>query len=788
MSWLTRRMQRGHPVASDAGVPAGGMKLITINDATPIDPVVTTAGPNIGSPVGASGSGWVAVVVLKGLTSLVGTCVPSSLTLSVSDPGYDTSGNVTTVNRTITGVAQLRRQYPSGASKMISTDGTDLTIYITLDDWIYTGTTIVSATIGGTFYTGCTAGNTGAAYSNLSATAYPKALFGWLNDQEDVATGNTYPVEAVAFHRHAQGSQQVACVKYTATDGTNFGTTSTVSAPTLSTKMTQGNIPEVWAASVDFSTLNVTNGSTFCTVNAKVYPWIGDSSAVLDLSIHGVAWPTSLPITPLRIVNDRTLAYGGAFAYVLVGAGGSPQVSKTAATARANPYATVTAAMNAIKVFNTANGISHNDHGGATVRLMDNAGAAQTHTIASGTTQPAAPASTYCTVEPDPLNTGAISVTFSAQSAYPDMMRWRNFTLVSNAGTTRNFIGQNNARSKLSIDGITYDATANGMDGATWYSMKYTRNITLVGGRSLEFNGIPNATCNIALMAGWVSSTLTSQVNNADQAKLVIGCTMPNYLLQAETSGTGDGDDGRIIYNNKFLRALVVNATQKTFSYGLANVQNQWEHDTAADAAVMSMNFFADGDLTSLLNYIEFNNTAVGNRCSRMYNDTVSNKIAPTGNLKQGRSCFNIWDDYNIKSDTYTSGQGSVGNFAYMYSVGNVGNVSLFGAVNRGPTEAPHNDNVDTPFLGNAWLPSSNPNLQLASGANLTQAQIMALFVNYTVAPQASVARGGNYTPLSTSALLKSRVPIGKGVLLRDLAGTLRRTDGTGAAGAYESL
>lgn len=206
-----------------------------------------------------------------------------------------------------------------------------------------------------------------------------------------------------------------------------------------------------------------------------------------------------------------------------------------------------------------------------------------------------------------------------------------------------------------------------------------------------------------------------------------------------------------------------------------------------ADAAVMSMNFFADGDLTTIRNYVEQHNTAVGNRASRMYNDVQASQVAPNGLPKIGASIYNVWDDYNLKNDTFNAdGAGATGNWAYSYSVGNRGNVCLFGRVTRGSLDAPANDNTD-PYLGMAWLPSSEYNL-LRAGIGLTQAQIMALFGNYTVGPQASPAIGGNYVPLSTSTYLKSRVPAGATVLKYDLAGTLRRTDGTGAAGAYESL
>jgi hypothetical protein len=111
----------------------------------------------------------------------------------------------------------------------------------------------------------------------------------------------------------------------------------------------------------------------------------------------------------------------------------------------------------------------------------------------------------------------------------------------------------------------------------------------------------------------------------------------------------------------------------------------------------------------------------------------------------------------------------------------------LFGDVGRVASALPHNDNNPGPYLGNAWLPSSQPNLfQTALG--LTQAQIEAMFVNYTVGPKASPAIGGDYTPTHAATNLQNAVPAGMHVLTKDLAGVARRTDGTGAAGAFESL
>lgn len=756
MSSLLFRLLAG---AGAASVVVGGVASVTVADATALDPQ---------SSIGASGSGWVAAVVLKGITSLVGTVDATKLTVQVSDPGYDTSGNATTVTRTLTGVAHLRRQYPNGGSKMISTDGTNVAILVTLDDWIYSGTTIVSASIASGFYPSCVASDS-PVKTNLSTMAYPTPLFGWINPQQE-STGSTHAVEAVAFHRHARNGQQVACIKFRANDGTNDSAEITVSSTSTSAKITQGNIPEVWAGTLDMSGMTQ---ATICTVNAKIYPWIG---TVYDVGVSGTAWPTARPITKLRVFCDRTGAYGGGYAYVKVGASAGT-VSATAATAKADPYPTVTAAVNALKVWNNANK-SHNDLGGGFVRLMDDGAAGpQTHTIA--TAPNSSSASTWCNIEKDPETAATISVTFSAQCSFPSLVRWRNITLTPSA-QTHNFIGNNTADEMIALDNVIVDNTAN-KTIVSWYIYKYLHNVTLTGGQICNFNGLAASNNGLAIIAGMVG-TATSTITN--QAFVMVGCTMPGFFVTRST--TSQGNHGRIVYNNRIKYAAYEKLTTgETLLDGFANVQNLYDHDNSG-AVVTCMNYFADGDLTTVDNYVEMHNTAVGNRASRMYNDVAASKVIPSGVQKIGVSAFNVYDNYNIKDDRFSTGAGSVGAWAYTYSVGNIGNVSLFGTVSRAATDAPHNDNADTPYMGSAWLPSSESNL-FRTALGFTTTQIMDMFTNYLVAPRAVPAQGGNYIPLSTATYIKSRVPVGRSILKKDIAGTTRRTDGTGAAGAYES-
>lgn len=753
-------------LAGSASVVQGGISSLVVADSTAIDPV---------SSVGASGSGWVAIVTLKGLTSLVGTVVPTQLTLSVTDPGYDTSGAVTSVARTITGVAHLRRQYPNGNSKMISTDGTDLTIYVTLDDWIYSGTSIVSASIGGTFYPSCVA-SASPVKLNLSTLAYPKAIFGWTSQQQQVATASTYAVEGVAFHRHARNGQQVACIKYSVSDGTNTSAEVVVGATTTSTVITKVNPPEVWAGSVDMSTMIQ---AALCNVNAKVYPWIGDSTAVLNIATGGVAWPTVVPCTLLRVVCDRTGGYGGAYAYVKVGASAGT-VSATAATAAADPYPTIHGALSALKTWNNANR-GHNDIGGGTIRFMDTAGADTTHNISVAAVD--SPGIGCCTLEKDPASSVVITITPSASlKQMPANIKWRNVTLKT-AVVAYNFAGYNHAREIITFDNVIFDNSA-AQTFLTYYDSPYIYNCTTVG-TNLDMlnNGTAAKAC--PMLAGTDSSASSGWFGSGTTPLMMVGNRNCTPSIQAPVAA--DGFDGMIIHNNTFSggMSLTLNQTSapKSLSaYGVAVVQNLLE--TTLTRSSISFNAFADSDISTILNYIDMHNTTVGARCSRMYNDVAATRTAPNGMQKIGTSRFSIYDNYNIKTDTFNTGVGGTGNWSYTYSVGNVGNVSLFGDVSVAAGTAPHNDNTPAPYLGASWLPSSEPNL----GTTLTVANVMAQFTNYTVTPAAGNAIGGNYKPVTGATYIKNRVPAGFAVLSKDISGAVRKNDGTGAAGAYEAV
>jgi hypothetical protein len=756
-------------------VPTGAITAMSIMDATTLD---ASAG------IGVDGSGWAARVVLKDITSTAGTCDATKLVLQVSDPGYATDGSVTVVTRTIRGTAPLRRRSPNGNSKQISTDGEDLTIHVALSDWIFAGTTIVSASIESGFYPGSVASSAGGSgITNASTIAYIKPSFAWVNPQWDMS-GSTLPVEALAYHPYGRAGQQVACVELTATDGTNSGSLSRVAVPTLSTQITQGFPPEVWAASVDCS--NLTNGAS-CTVNAVVKPWLGDSSAILNLSSDGVAWPTHLPKTRLNFVCDRTGAYAGGFAYVQVGATGGA-VSAVAATAAASPFPTINAALTALRTWIGANK-GHTDLGGGTVRLMDAAGMAITHTITAGLTTTWGGAA-LCTIERDPAASAVVSVTWTTTALYPSRIRWRNVRIAPSAGSY-NIVGPNTAGSSVVIDGCTFDSSFSPSARAIYYyEYRHLINPIFEGTNPILLLPLPDTSgpaASVTFMCGATMTGTAAVPNPSTRGPMVMaGCNLPYFdAFIALSSAFTPGLHGLMWVNNR-TRRLDQAMTYAGASIGSLPTVLQCLTESQSDS-VTGLNLFADGDLTSYPGFrYDAYNGAYGARSNRDYNDTAASNFAPSGLIKRSISVASVVMDINWKGDTFPDGApvGGCGSWGPGYRVGMRSFVSLLGAHSKASTDVPHNDNAAQPFLGMAWPAGNVPNAQ---ALGLTPTQLMDGFTNYTAYPRAVPALGGNYKPLSSATWLHGLIPAGMQGLKYDLLGQLRRNDGTGAAGPIES-
>lgn len=726
-----------------------------------------------GEGYGINGNGWIVKAVLPFLAGQ--TFDPSKITITLEDPGFDATGAATTRTRVVRGTELVRRQFPNNTSRLGGQNGSDFEAFFAVSDTIFSGTTILSVDCAAGYYGASEAGAvTAGAISNLSTRAYPKPLFAWLNIQHERATGSSFPVEAVAYHKFGMFGRMVACIQFIARDAQatpNVAATQTAAAPSLSSFQTQGNIVEAYKASIPLAAL--AQGDV-CQVNARVFPWIGDAASVLDLDTDGIAWPTARPATRLRFLNDKTGAYGGAIACVRATATGGT-VQADLATARTTPFPTINAALTAVAAFNNANK-GHNDHGGATIYIMDDgAGGAVAHAlianiaVALGTT-----ALCWTEIRADPANTAAATITHGTNRTVCRLLRWRvSITVIASAS----FDGGNNNGNVMAAfeDGaITHTAGSQPLNYRC--GLTYLRNLTtsFTSGNQSIYAGFGTTRTQAALILGCLN--VGSVAGQAAKPWAIIG-TFGVGVSEVDPVALPNLDinDGAVIVNNALLRksADTEFAASQAYVAGIAFVQNVHERSTVGSAP--NLQFGADSTVRPMDNILEFYNSIVGERGNECYNDVNAAK----GVAKKLFAKFNIWDNINSKADVFThptDGQssGRVGAFERLYSVGCEGNVSLTGSAGGSTPEV----------NGGSWLGMSWPN----ASYNVGRAAVGFTDPKANNYPNAGDlgAGGGTYSLTGTTNAAYNQVPAGGAMLGFDIAGVARRNDGTGAAGAYE--
>lgn len=768
------------------GLPFGGAPTAAgpVSDITSIEVVASSPGLDATGDysdatvrIGVTGGGWVAKAIMPYLA--LATFDPSKITFTVSDPGYDGTGS-TTVTRTITGTAILRRQYNAATSRQAANDGIDFTVYFALSDDIFDGSTITAVSAASGYYGAAAAGSV-ASVTNSSDAAYPKPLFAWLNVQHARATGS-YAVEAVAGHRYMRNGRQVARIEFIAKDTTgNTAATQTASSTSLSSFQTQGQIVEAYKATIPVTALNQ---AELCFVNAKVYPWIGDSSAVLDLLVDGVnttgAVTTANCQTPLRFLNDKDGTYGGAHVAVKAGAAGTVAFG-TYAAAVAAPMGTINAALTALQTYNNANK-GHNDHSGGTIWLMeDSPGGGANHSTANsgvaGNMAGIAAGLCMTEVKVDPAATGAVKMTMATTRTTADLLHWFvNIDHTAGNGLDGSTV-PNDKRN--AFDNLTVDLNGTTATVAICYriGLHYMRNVTFanIGATSGRTPGNASLTSRTkpALHLGVIFSGSTANKTIAPFAS--IGCQYQRVCfndVDLATITTWESNDGAVFVNNILSDCRELNAIgeSQAVSRGKLFLQNVFERATGTTGC---FNIGGDGTSMALANIVEAYNTYPGistdsiGRVNAYYADVA----AAQGVIKTGNRVYNLYSLSNSKRDTFTTlttVTGRVGSWRFNYNVGNFGNVVCGGSSGG---SAPDLDGAS--WLGEYW-PANTYNVGYA---NVTWTNNQS---------GAGGAGGGTYTLTGVTNSAYDQVPSGLAGLGYDLAGVARLNDGTGAAGAYE--
>lgn len=335
--------------------------------------------------------------------------------LTVVSKGYNGT-TPTTHTRTVYAVIPVQKAYPNHAQMEESFDGSNTTVRLALDDYIYdkdqagagnSGTDITYGILAGFYSHGGTdsAAATGTA-TNSSTAVFQKVVSNWQSVPYQRVTGNTLTLECKAYYRHAAGGKPVEAVVFSVSDGTTTVTSDPVTSMEISTEADECPV-QVYRADVDVSSL--TQGAVL-TANYIAYPRIGDEDNLFDTST-GTAPPTPL-YGPHKYLLDRTGGYGVTMAKVSPTGNDGTGVAYDSASydyATAAAFLTHDGAAAAIAAYNNTNR-SRNDVGGGVIET-----AAGSYNFMGGSSSYGTTPDCFCTIQAGP-GVAAADVIFSGTS------------------------------------------------------------------------------------------------------------------------------------------------------------------------------------------------------------------------------------------------------------------------------------------------------------------------------------------------------------------------------------
>jgi len=564
----------------------------------------------------------------------------TSAPVIASRQGFDATGGTNRVSDTLKITTRVRKPYPNQSE--FAPDS------VALSDFVYAGDHVAGA-------------------SNLSERAYPKPIAMWLNHDREHARGGVHTVRLAVAHAYARLGRPVAAVKFVLSDGQSESVQMVSAMTTLAFSASGLSVPH-FAADMDLGGLQA---GAMLTVDAVIYPWVGEA---FTISTDADAYP-SPNLTTLRLLNDRINDYGTAFAYVETETGDdATAVASTDPTlAKTYPFATIVAAVTAIRTFNAVTFGRDADAGGGIVRLGEGI-----HTCGAIKTPGSAAHVPLILEAADAERRATTILTDGGTSRFngiPSLLTLRNLTLRKVGGNVV-FLdsGASSADSMLVAENCVWDANGTSYYGAWVYRVGRFFQINCAvgaGGDPKHANFFSTeAIMGISIGCKGCAGTMTYQA---------AGCSeLPEFSFR-DPVGSRPAMQGVFlgwnIFSNGTTPNPIVNVSSQIGPRGFAFVGNIVESWGTTTNAAIRLN--ADSNLSATENVVLQHNTIAGERANLLYLDGNGNAV------KSAHVRYNIFHRFNIKGDVFATRGENIGNWAARFKVGWAANASLFGANNE---------------------------------------------------------------------------------------------------------
>lgn len=670
---------------------------------------------------------------------------PATLTsndVPVTRSGYDSAGASRTFTETLDVTARVRQ--PGVATETADT--------VALSDYIYSGETIAGVT-------------------NSSTRAYPYAQFAWMVRDRQEVKGNSVTLRIAVAHRHARNGRPVAGVRFIVKDHLDAEASVIVTACTGQLYSASGLTASVYEGTVDITALsavgapsgaNATDAKMF-VIDAEFLPWVGAAHKVSVITASNTSDLNSV----LLFANNRDDWRKTIYAYVDATSGDDATgvVSETAATAQANPYATVAAANGGQSDWHTANTL-RNVMDGSIIRLEEG-----THVH---TAWPRRFCDHYGVIVEGAPGTDPAAVIYtdsgsSATQGAAEILHLKNLTLrksssasvvmldSGNTNATTNPVAVSN--SYVSMENVDIDSNSFAPAGNfVWrYGASYYENCT-------QDAAIVQGNKVIGCSGDFLGSG----------AVAVVGSKVPNGQIFPNTAARADGlfvGWSHVIADRADFNQVAF-VDEATTALGMAFIGNVLEsHGTGGSGAAVLINGDGNTDSSDNINFI--GNTVVGGRMNISYTDAGgSTRYDHLAVLR-----FNVIYELNTKAGDFfgylseSTNAARVGNWNIRYGVSRLANTIIQGESQLGGEASP--------WYPMSWLGDVQP------AGSTAGYQDDALSVSFTDDQSgASGAGDGDYTPSAATDI--ATVPASLSAFPVDLEGRTIATNGTALAGAVQ--